>query len=280
MQTPAINPDMSGVYVLKLDKLNATTTDRHVVLVAYEAGASADLGTHALLNADSAPKLHFPIKPNLNNQGLAFHDGYIYVGYDITNGSGMIERYGPDGALDQNYGRVALPTRHTAELAYRTADNRLYAISGGGNEPTYVYRITQDGKAVDNVYDFSAYGNSGLLAFDNTNDLLLLMTSTSGGDKGEPTFRLIDLNNNNAVVLQFSIANQGIPQGLEIVDGIIYLYTNEKITMLDLSGNILGKKELDLPGESQGMTLVTQGGKKTIAIGYNQPGRIYMFPAK
>jgi hypothetical protein len=162
-------------------------------------------------------------------------------------------------------------------LAYRIADSRLYAVSGGAGEPTYVYRLSPNGKAVENVYDFSAFGNSGLLAIDNKNDVFLLVTTTSGGDAGDPMFRLIDLNNNNSVLIQFSIPNQGIPQGVEILDGIIYFYTNNRITMLDLAGNVLGKTDLNISGESEGITIVTQGDKKTIAIGYNQPGRIYLF---
>lgn len=277
MRTPAITPDVPGMYLFKMEEAGTTTAERTLVLVAQAAGTSPDLAAHALLIPDSTPKLAFNIKPNLNNQGLAFSAPYFYVGYDVTNGNGMIERYDANGVLDQSYGQVPVPTRHTAELAYRTSDNRLYAASGGGSEPTYVYRLSPDGQAVEHVYDFSDFGNSALLAIDNKNELFLLMTTASGGDKGDPVFRLIDPNNNNSVLLQFSIPNQGVPQGMEILDGIVYFYTNNRITMLDLAGNILGKTDLNIIGESQGMTLVTQGDKTTIAIGYNQPGRVYIF---
>jgi hypothetical protein len=277
VRTPSITPDIPGMYVFKMEETGTTTAERTLVLVAQPAGTSPALVEHTLLSSGAAPKTSFPIKPNLNNQGIAFSDGYVYVGYDVTNGNGMIERYSMNGVLDENYGRVSVPTRHTAELAYRTADNRLYAVSGGGSEPAYVYRLSQNGKAVENVYDFSAFGNSGLLAIDNKNDVFLLMTTTSGGDAGDPIFRLIDPNNNNSVLIQLSIPNQGVPQGVEILDGIIYLYTNNRITMLDFAGNILGKTDLNFAGESEGITILTQGDKKTIAIGYNQPGRIYIF---
>lgn len=218
----------------------------------------------------------FRVDQARNNQGLAFHDGYFYVGYDIGNGNGYIERYTQAGVLDPDYGRVPVKTNHTAELAYRSSDKRLYAVSGGGASPTIVYRLSADGKAVDQTYDFSKYGNSGLLAIDNTNDLLVLSSTQSGGDNGRATFRTIDWNRNNIVVNEFSLAYQGIPQGLEVIGDIIYYYTNNKITLLDKTGNILDTWKLQTAGESQGITIANEGNETYLAVGYNAPRRVYL----
>jgi hypothetical protein len=223
------------------------------------------------------PKLQqaFRVDQAKNNQGLANWNGFYYVGYDIGSGNGYLERYSKDGVLDPDYGRVSVPTRHTAELAYRAADSRIYAASGGGTEPTYVYRLAADGKSVDRTYDFTAYGNAAMIAIDNTNDVLVLSTTAGGGDAGAVTFRFIDWNANNKVINQFTIPSQGVPQGVEVYGGLVYFYTSSKITVLDNKGTILDSWDLKAAGESQGMTIVLDGTSPYLAVGYNAPQRVY-----
>jgi hypothetical protein len=223
------------------------------------------------------PKLQqaFRVDQAKNNQGLANWNGFYYVGYDIGGGNGYLERYSKDGVLDPNYGKVAVPTRHTAELAYRAADSRIYAASGGGTEPTYVYRLAADGKSVDRTYDFTAYGNAAMIAIDNANDVLVLSTTSGGGDAGAVTFRFIDWNVNNKVINQFTIPFQGVPQGVEVFDGLVYFYTSNKMTVVDNKGTILDLWDLKAAGESQGMTVVIDGTSPYLAVGYNAPQRVY-----
>lgn len=217
----------------------------------------------------------FHVNQNLNNQGLAYFGGYYYVGYDLGGGNGYLEKYSGNGVLDASYGGVPVPTRHTADLAYRMADGRLYAASGGGSEPTYIYRLAVDGKSVDKTLDYTAYGNSALLAIDNTTDLLVLFTIQTGGDYGDPTFRFVDWNDNNRVVQQFTIPSQGVPQGLDVHDGMIYYYTDNKITVLDYAGNILDIWFINAGGESEGIAVVYEYGAPCIVVGYNDGRRLY-----
>jgi hypothetical protein len=235
--------------------------------------------TQSGIDVDILPfaKQQFFVNQRLENQGLTYAGGFYYIGYDVGNGNGYVERYTKAGNLDSNFGGVAIPTRHTSELAYRPADGRLYAASGGGKEPAIVYRIAGDGRSVDFTYDFTQFGNSALIAIDRENDLLLLSSTQSNGDAGNPTFRLIDWNNNNRIVKEFNIPFQGIPQGLETYNGIIYYYTNNKITLLDQTGKILAKWTFNISGESEGLTLVMENGTTYLAVGYNPPQRIYTF---
>jgi len=219
-------------------------------------------------------KYAFSVDKSRNNQGLAYINGFYYVGYDVGNGNGVIERYSKAGVLDISYGKVAIPTRHTAELAYREADDSLYAVSGGGNEKTFVYKIAADGKTVTKAINFSDFGNAGLLAIDNTNDQFILASTQTGGDAGAVTFRFIDAKNNE-VQRQFTIPSEGTPQGIEIYDSIIYFYTNNKISVIDSAGNIIDRWTIVTNGESEGLTLVVDGNERYLALGYNSPARAY-----
>jgi hypothetical protein len=221
---------------------------------------------------------HIPNWPDgsaMNNQGLTYWNGFYYVGYDVGGGYGRVQRFYENGALDATWGDVNVPSMHTAELGYRVADGRIYAASGGGTQPTYVFRFGADGKSVDQTLDYTAYGNSALLAIDNNNDLLLLHTTGAGGDAGPIDFRLIDWNDNNRVIAQFQIPNQGVPQGLDIYESVIYYYTNNKITLLDYAGNILDTWVLSMVGESEGLTVVHHYAEPCIAVGYNGTPRVY-----
>jgi hypothetical protein len=219
-------------------------------------------------------KQQFTVDQSRNNQGLAFGDGYYYVSYDVS-GKGYLERYSLNGVLDPEYGRVNVATGHSAEVAYRAADKRLYVASGGGTSSTYVYRMSADGKSIDRSYNFSTYGNSALLAIDNAKDLLVVSSTQTGGDAGPVTFRIIDWNNDNKIINQFTISTRGLPQGLEVYGNVLYYYTNNKITLLNMTGTILDEWQVHAAGESEGITVVNDGSETYLAVGYNSPRRVY-----
>ncbi|MBG2817562.1 hypothetical protein I4578_14745 [Proteus mirabilis] len=217
----------------------------------------------------------FHVNQNYNNQGLAFWNGYYYVGYDLGNGKGMIERYAQNGVIDTSYGGVSIPINHTADLAYRVKDGFIYSASGGGTEPTYIRKIAKDGKSVVESIDLTNYGNSALCAIDNHNDILILHSTLSGGDSGLPTFTFFEFGNWDHPIKQFTLPKTlGVPQGMDVYDNSVYFYTNDKITQLSYSGEIIGVVTIQAQGESEGIAITGAYGDAFISVGYNNPRRV------
>ncbi|WP_368869021.1 hypothetical protein [Proteus mirabilis] len=217
----------------------------------------------------------FHVNQNYNNQGLAFWNGYYYIGYDLGNGKGMVERYAQNGVIDTSYGGVSIPINHTADLAYRVKDGFIYSASGGGAEPTYIRKIAKDGKSVVESIDLTNYGNSALCAIDNHNDILILHSTLSGGDSGLPTFTFFEFGNWDHPIKQFTLPKTlGVPQGMDVYDNSVYFYTNNKITQLSYSGEIIGVVTIQAQGESEGIAITGAYGDAFISVGYNNPRRV------
>lgn len=150
----------------------------------------------------------------------------------------------------------------------------IYVANGGGSNPTHIYEVDFDKKKVTKDINLEKYGSSALLAINNDKDELILHTSPDG-DHGKIIFSIIDFNN-NSLKQQFEIHNQGVPQGLEYYDGILYYYTNNNITCIDLdTKNIIKNFEIKETGESEGITLAYDNNIPYLAIGYNKNNRIY-----
>ncbi|NBN02389.1 hypothetical protein [Proteus sp. G4465] len=227
---------------------------------------------------NASPNTAFYVNQNYNNQGLAFYNGYFYIGYDLGSGNGMIERYAQNGVIDTSYGGVSIPINHTADLAIRVKDEFLYSASGGGAEPTYIRKIAKDGKSVLESIDLTNYGNSALCAIDNHNDILILHSTLSGGDGGLPTFTFFEFGNWNNPVKQFTLPKTlGVPQGMDVYDNTIYFYTNDKITLVSYSGEVLSEVRVNASGESEGIAISGSYGNTYIAVGYNNPRRVCFF---
>lgn len=227
---------------------------------------------------NASPNTAFYVNQNYNNQGLAFYNGYFYIGYDLGGGNGMIERYAQNGVIDTSYGGVSIPINHTADLAIRVKDEFLYSASGGGAEPTYIRKIAKDGKSVLESIDLTNYGNSALCAIDNHNDILILHSTLSGGDGGLPTFTFFEFGNWNNPVKQFTLPKTlGVPQGMDVYDNTIYFYTNDKISLVSYSGEVLSEVRVNASGESEGIAISGSYGNTYIAVGYNNPRRVCFF---
>ena len=227
---------------------------------------------------NASPNTAFYVNQNYNNQGLAFYNGYFYIGYDLGSGNGMIERYAQNGVIDTSYGGVSIPINHTADLAIRVKDEFLYSASGGGAEPTYIRKIAKDGKSVLESIDLTNYGNSALCAIDNHNDILILHSTLSGGDSGLPTFTFFEFGNWNNPVKQFTLPKTlGVPQGMDVYDNTIYFYTNDKISLVSYSGEVLSEVRINASGESEGIAISGSYGNTYIAVGYNNPRRVCFF---
>jgi hypothetical protein len=213
----------------------------------------------------------FLVNSTANMQGLAYHDDFYYIGFDVGNNQGMINKYTQKGVLVKSSG--PLPIGHSAELSFRPKDNHIYAANGGGNNPVIVYEVNMD---VTKPYivkqiDLSKLGKAALLGIDNDSDMLVIHSASS--NIGNPTFSLTDFN--GKIIKQFSVSNQGVPQGMEIYNKKIYFYTNNKITVIDYTGKITNIIKLPYTGESEGLAISGTKEKPVLSVGYNKPNRIY-----
>lgn len=215
----------------------------------------------------------FNIPDKLNMQGITYNNNNIYVGYDIGNGLGRIIKYNLNGKSIASTSN--LPLGHCAELAYREINNKIYVANGGGANLTTIYELDFENNKITNAFNFEYLGTSALIGIDNTSDILVLHTIENGGDHGVITFTLINLND-NSVIKSFNVPNQGIPQGLDIKDNIIYLYTNNKITIINYNGEVIKSCAINEKGESEGLTLANLNNITHTIFGYNSPNRLYI----
>ncbi|WP_298844343.1 hypothetical protein [uncultured Clostridium sp.] len=204
-------------------------------------------------------------------QGMTFFDGYFYCSFDLSNGNGKIVKYDSVGSKISETKPMAIG--HCAEISYRASTNKIYICNGGGNNPTHVYVVDYNSSKIQTDLNYARLGHSALLAIDNVHNFLILHTTLSG-DTGNPKFTIINLANMSTVA-SFNIVSQGIPQGLETDGKNIYLYTNNKITIIDYNGTIISSYSINKTGESEGLTIAFENGTSFLAMGYNSPNRIY-----
>jgi peptidoglycan hydrolase-like protein with peptidoglycan-binding domain len=203
-------------------------------------------------------------------QGVTVHDGDIFTGFDLRNGNGEIKEYSPSGQLQKKSG--PLPIGHSASLSYDDEDGYIYAANGGGQTPTKVYVVDMDSQTptVVKTLDFSQLGDSGLAAVDNSSNTLWIHTAPN--DRGPITFTKCTMD--GSVLAHFTLPNQGVPQGLDIYQGNLYYYTDNKISVIDPSGKLLKSITVSEKGESEGLAVVG-GNKPYIIFGYSGPNRYY-----
>lgn len=216
-------------------------------------------------------KLLFNLPDKGVMQGLTFHNEYFYCSFDLGNGNGKIVKY--DCVGNKISETKSMIIGHCAEIAYRVSTNKIYVCNGGGNNPTHVYVVDYNSSKIQTDLNYESLGHSALLAIDNVHDYLILHTALSN-DTGNPKFTIINLTNMSTVAT-FGIVNQGIPQGLETDGKHIYLYTNNKITVIDYNGIIIMSYVINKKGESEGLTIASEYGTSFLAMGYNSPNRIY-----
>jgi hypothetical protein len=222
------------------------------------------------LNVLTGEKL-FDIQTDDNLQGVAYWDGHYYVGYDVGKGFGKIRKYNSRGKLIQQTPSLAIG--HTAELDFRCKNNRLYVANGGGKHSTKVYEIDMKAEKpyISKTLDLSSLGQAGLLAIDNENDTLVIHTADH--DKAAPKISIVDFN--GKLLAQLPISYQGIPQGLEVHNGVIYFQTNNLITMLNFNGQVIGQAVMNESGENEGIAIFTEGEKTHYLYAYRKNNRLY-----
>lgn len=214
---------------------------------------------------------YFQVKNSENMQGLAYGNGYFYVGFDIGKGMGRIQEYTSSGKLVKDSGPI--PTAHTASISYNVQDGMLYVANGGGTNPTKIFVVDFKLKQpkVIRTIDLSRLGNSALAAIDNAKHVMWVHTAKN--DQSDIT--LSECTFTGKVLKQFHLKNQGVPQGLDVYEGKLYYYTDNRITVIDENtGKILRSLSIHENGESEGLAVV--GGKMPyLVIGYSHPNRFY-----
>ncbi len=213
----------------------------------------------------------FDIPTEDNLQGVAYWDNHFYIGYDVGKGYGVIRKYNSEGKLVKE--TEPLSIGHAAELDFRESNKRLYVSNGGGKNPTFIYEIDilSSKPSIKRKIDFYSLGKAGLVAIDNNSDTLVIHTAES--DTTLPKLSIADFNGN--IIKQFPIKYQGIPQGLEVFNGIIYFQTNNLLTMLNFNGQIIGQTAIKEEGENEGITILKEGDKDYYIYAYRHGNRMY-----
>lgn len=224
------------------------------------------------INKKSAYKLLFYIKNKHNFQGITFLNGYFYCSFDVGHGMGNIVKYDITGKKVSETKPMFLG--HCASIAYRIKTNTIYIANGGGRNLTRIYIINYNKSKILDTLKYNNLGTSALLAIDNINNYLILHTVLHNGDFGNPTFTIINLANRK-VIHSFSAVREGVPQGLETDGKHIYLYTNNKITVYNYKGTVLGKYSINKIGESEGIAIESRQTKSYLTVGFKSPNRIY-----
>lgn len=249
------------------------------IFLSFFAMLGAEVGNNNKIEFNSnngilQEKLEFKVKSKENMQGLAYNNGFYYIGFDMKNNKGKIQVYDKKGNLKRE--SKLLDIGHVADLSFNSNKNVLYAVNGGGKNKTKVYEIDieKDMKIIKTI-DFSKLGNSGLMTFDNKENILILHTSNN--DKSKHKFSKCNLD--GEILETFEIDNIGVPQGIEYLNGDIYFYTNDKITVINFKDKkIVDTYNLNISGESEGVTFVKDENK--VAYGYNKQNRIYSTEVK
>jgi hypothetical protein len=195
-----------------------------------------------------------------NQQGLAVRNGSFYVGYDIGNDLSRIDVYDGAGLRVSSLG--PLPIAHVAELAYSTVTGMLYAATGGAQTPTKVFVLdptdpqwstpTDPTQAIRRTFDYSGtLGNNAMVSVDDAGNRLLIFSGAAGAysissatlqdstdldDAGNPKVPAGTITATRGVTIR------GVPQGMDLVGGQLWIYTSLK------GKNLVEKYDLDGSG--------------------------------
>jgi hypothetical protein len=125
--------------------------------------------------------------------------------------------------------------------------------------------------AITKTLDLSRLGNSALVAFDASNGRLLVYTGQPGAYEVTP----VDLDGTPGTSLP--LQDEGVPQGLELVRGELWLYTTveagSRISRFDATtGALLGTIDLALKGEAEG--LAYDPSRDEVLVGAHSPSRV------
>lgn len=225
------------------------------------------MGSENLLKS----KLLFNVDNDWNMQGLEYYEENFIIGYDRGKGNGIIEIRNKEGKVLRRSDLLRIG--HSSELVVNKNNGKLYVSNGGGNTGTKIYEIDlKDNINVEREYDFSELGNSGLVTIDQEKNNFIIHTAKD--DKGSHKFTICGLNKEE--IKSFNIDNIGVPQGIQYLNGKIYFYTNDKVTVIDVEKEIiLQEYNIEEKGESEGLAIEREENGIKLYYGYNKGNRIY-----
>jgi len=219
-------------------------------------------------NNNSQMDLLFHVSDTANMQGVCFDSNFFYVGFDTGTGNGKINQYDLNGKYLASTGDLVIG--HSDSIAFRESNQMLY-VGAGGYNPFLVREIDFSNKTITREINLASLGSSGLFTIDNDRDLFIV--HTSGGDTAPHQFRVFDFDVNQ--LQYFQIPNIGVPQNIAYFQDKIYFYTNNKLTVLDLQGNILAQETFTKANESEGLCIAFDNQTPYLVLGYNAPNRFY-----
>jgi hypothetical protein len=219
-------------------------------------------------------KMLFKVPCGKDMQGVAYDNGCYYIGFDLHKSAGsLLCKLNSAGKL---ISKAVLSLGHCSEIAVNHSNGDLFVSNGSFNRKAHVYEVDfRNGKKARVVKDInlSRFGNSALVAVDNSKKYLVVHTSKNDFSTHDFTIlRMSDLS----VVKRFQIKYQGIPQGLDISAGRIYFCTDNKLTVMNDSGKIIRSIRLKEHGENEGIAFATIKGKQYLVVGYSRPNRLYV----
>ncbi len=239
--------------------------------------------------AESSFVQRFPVFQGGNQQGLTYGGGSLWVCFDTGEGLGRIVRYSLSGTVLKR--SPELPLGHCAEIAYREADNTIYAVDytkGGVTANVRVVDMSLPTPAVVRSFDVADYGLGQMVAIDNARDQLLVKGGTApyrfnffalSGAKGTTTMQWL-----RQVTYQPRL---GTPQGLEVVgDEFLFLssyagggsISHNRIHTFTLGGTYKRSLHVPLARESEGLAL--DRATNVLYLGFHRPKAVYeMVPA-
>jgi hypothetical protein len=269
-------------------KQSSTTTGSNTKLASYTATSKSksNAKAHAGHNGKTSTKTQsqsttkqnlkpkvtslFHLHTNKNMQGVTAYGSHVYAAFDLGHGKGEIREYTLSGHLVKNSGPLAIG--HSASLSYNQANGLIYVTNGGQTHATKVSEVNMNltQPRVVRTVDLGSFGHSGLVAIDNVHHRMWVHTAAN--DHAPITFRYCTMS--GKVLKKFTIHNLGVPQGLQVYNGRLYYYTDNKITVLSEQGNILRTLHIHLGGESEGLALV-HGTQPYFIAGFHSPNRYY-----
>jgi len=207
-----------------------------------------------------------------NMQGLAFAGGTHYVSFDLGGGQGRIVAYDAAGRELQRTG--PLPLGHANEMSVRPADGLLYVLNSDASPS--VVDVVDMGRATPVVVRTIPVGkvtHGAVVGMNIVDDQLVLVTGPTGGP-----YDLVVLDMTGHLLRSVGIPDQGVTQGVEVVDGQVLLYTSlsnparNQITVLSMAGAVL--RVIPVPVASEGEGLSADPATDQVYIGANSPNRV------